>query len=105
AALIDGLDGGKDRLWFHDHTCSPAIRVIIDDVMFICGGIANIMQGDAKQPTLLSVFEDAFCQRSLEHAREECKNIKMHRCSLFHMCVTIASLLLSGKSFLLVMPI
>ena len=48
AALIDRLDGGKDRLWFHDHARAAAIGVIIDDMVFIGGGIADIMQRQGK---------------------------------------------------------
>ena len=75
---MDGLNRRKNRPRLHDHTGATSIGIVVDDVVFITGIIAYIMQDDAEKPSLLRAFQHAFRKRTLEHIREQGENIEMH---------------------------
>src|SRR5260370_34173451 len=76
--MVDCLNCCKNWLRFHNHASAASIRVVIDNVMLVGSGVANIMQGDAEQPALLSAFQHACRKWPLEHFREQGEYIDMH---------------------------
>src|SRR5260370_38576136 len=82
--LVDCLNCCKNWLRFHNHAGAASIRVVIDNVMLVGSGVADIMQGDAEQPALLSAFQHACRKWPLEHFREQVENIELH--GHLHLC-------------------
>jgi len=78
-ALINRFDSGEDRLRLHNHTDATTVGVVIDHVMFVGSGIADIVQGKLQQATLLSAFQDTLRKWPLKHTWEKCENVYTHK--------------------------
>jgi hypothetical protein len=81
-ALVDCLDRREDWLRLHHHARAPAVGIVVHDMVLIGRDRADIMQRDTQQALLLSAFEDALRERSLEHFGKERKNVNVHEKNL-----------------------
>src|SRR5581483_8912462 len=67
----NGFDGFKDGFRFHYHAATSAVRVIVGDVMFVVGIVADVVEVKLDESSVAGALEDAVVEYASEHAGEE----------------------------------
>ncbi len=78
AALVDGFDGGEERLRLHHHAGAAAIGIVVHDMVAIGGGVARVVQRDLEQPLGLRPRQDAFAEWAAKHLGQQGEDVESH---------------------------
>ena len=66
----------EDRLGFHHHAAAAAVRHVVGYMMFVRGVIANIVEMNAHELSLLGALEDGLLQISGADVRKKGEEVK-----------------------------